>query len=226
MMHARLITRHGRDFVWLYSEEVRGSDATEATRRILTAFSTELAPFGLSLDDTVRTRLWARDRESRNLGSAERRRILSGQARAASSSYIAPGHFASGGSVALELLALKSSRASPKVCREFDPPKVPVRYIIYDAVAFLSGVTIVRPTLVEQAEAIVRSITDSLREAGSAWDKVVEAGFYLHRSESIERLRSCFGSLVQADIPLQEYVMVDGYSAEDKLIEIEVTAII
>lgn len=211
--------------MWLYSEGVGGSDATEATRRILTTFSTGLAPFGLTLDDAVRTRLWARDRESRDLGSAERRRILSGQARAASSSYIAPDHFASGGPVALELLALKPPPASPKVCREFEPPRVPVRYVIYGAVVFLSGVTAVLPTLTEQVEAIVRSITDSLREAGSAWNKVAEAGFYLRRRESVERLRACFGDLVQADIPLREYVTVDGYSTEGKLIEIEVTAL-
>jgi enamine deaminase RidA (YjgF/YER057c/UK114 family) len=225
MRHGRLILRQGREFVWLYAEGPARPDATEATRQTLAAFSGKLEAFGLSLDDTVRTRLWARDRRSRDLGSAERRRILSGPARSASSSYIAPERFGSQQCIALELLALKASSA-PKICREFDPPKVPVRYIVYDAMLFLSGVTAVLPTLAEQTEAIVHSMDESLREAGSAWSKVVEAGFYLHRSQSVDRLRQLFGGMVKAEIPCMEYVSVDGYSAEGKLIEIEVTALL
>lgn len=41
---------------------------------------------GLSLNNAVRTRLWGTDRESRNQGSNERVRVLSGKARSVSSS--------------------------------------------------------------------------------------------------------------------------------------------
>ncbi|MEK6602071.1 MAG: RidA family protein, partial [Candidatus Binatota bacterium] len=180
---------------------------------------------GLSLENTVRTRLWGRDRQSRNLGSDQRIRVLSGKARSASSSYIAPGHFDSEARVGLDLLAMRPSRPGlEKTLKEYDPPIVPLRYLIYDSVVFLSGVTAVLPTLVHQMADIIYRITDSLRDAGSSWDKAVKVAFFLHRSQKPEALKEFFRNHVRSEIPQMEYGFVDGYSAEGKLIEIEVTA--
>jgi enamine deaminase RidA (YjgF/YER057c/UK114 family) len=151
---------------------------------------------------------------------------LSGKARSASSSYIAPDHFDSDASVALDLLAMRPSQAgTEKILKEYDPPIVPLRYLVYDSVVVLSGVTAVLPTLEEQMADILPRIASSLADAGSSWHRAVKVSFYLHRSQRVENLRTLFRKTVAADIPQMEYSFVDGYSAEGKLIEIETTAI-
>lgn len=215
----------GREFVALSCEGKAGPTAKEQTQDIFRRFDEELRSTGLSLEDTVRTRLWARDRQSRNLASGERVVVLTGKARSASSSYIAPGRFDSDARVALDLLAMKPSRPGlEKTLKEYDLPIVPLRYLIYDSVVFLSGVTAVLPTLVYQMADIIPRITDSLRDARSSWDKAVKVSFFLHRSQKLESLKEFFRKHVRAEIPQMEYGFVDGYSAEGKLIEIEVTA--
>ena len=96
---------------------------------------------GFSLENTVRTRLWGRDRESRDLGSEQRVKILSGKARSASSSYIAPDHFDSSSNVSIDLVAMRPvGPEADKILKEYDPPVVPLRYLVYDSIVFLSGV--------------------------------------------------------------------------------------
>lgn len=216
----------GKEFVELCSEAKSGATATEQARQIFQRFDRELRTLGLSLDNTVRTRLWGRDRESRNLGSNERVKVLSGKARSASSSYIAPDHFDSNASIALDLLAMRPSRAGgEKILKEYDPPITPLRYLVYDSVVFLSGVTAVLPTLEDQMADIFPRVSSSLADAGSSWDWVVQVSCYLHRSQKVETIRTLFQKTVPAGIPRMEYSFVDGYSAEGKLIEIETTAI-
>ncbi len=215
----------GREFVALSCEGKAGLTPTEEAQEIFSRFDEELRAMGLSLENTVRTRLWGRDRESRNLGSNERVKVLSGKARSASSSYIAPRHFDSGACVALDLLAMSPSRrGDEKTLKEYDPPIVPLRYLIYDSVVFLSGVTAVLPTLGDQLADILPRISGSLNDAGSSWNKAVKVSFFLHRSQKLENLKGLFGKTVTAQSPQMEYAFVDGYSAEGKLIEIEVTA--
>ncbi|SRR5213594_493232 len=224
-MTKRIFSWLGREFVELSSEAGSGATATEEAREIFRRFDEELRAIGLSLDHTVRTRLWGRDRGSRDLASAERVRILSGKARSVSSSYIAPVHFDSDARVALDLLAMRPSQAgADKVLREYEPPIVPLRYLIYDSVVFLSGVTAVLPTLEDQLADILPRISSSLADAGTSWNQVVRVSFYLHRSQKLETLRALFRKAVAVQIPQMEYSFVDGYSAAGKLIEIETTA--
>ena len=117
----------------------------------------------------MRSRLWGRDRQSRDLGSVERVKILSGKARSASSSYIAPPHFDSAASIALDLIAMRPTvPAAQKRVVEYEPPIAPIRFLVYDSVVVLSGVTTVLPTLAEQFDNIFPRITGSLADAGSA----------------------------------------------------------
>ncbi len=215
----------GREFVALSGEGKAGPTAKEQTQDIFRRFEEELRSLGLSLNNTVRTRLWAKDRQSRNLGSGERVVVLAGKARSASSSYIAPGHFDSDARVALDLLAMRPSRPGlEKILKEYEPPMIPLRYLIYDSVVFLSGVTAILPTLDNQLADILPRIGGSLKDAGSSWDKAVKASFFLHRSQKLDILRELFKKYVSIQIPQMEYGLVDGYSAEGKLIEIEVAA--
>ena len=107
---------------------------------------------------------------------------------------------------------------------EYDPPIVPIRFLVYEHFVVLSGVTAVLPTLEEQLANILPRIAGSLKDGGSSWEKVERVSFYLHRSQTIEALKDLFTGHVKAVIPQLEYVFVDGYSAPGKLCEIEVTA--
>ena len=215
----------GREFVVLSCEGTASLTPTEEAREIFHRLDHELKRWGLSLEETVRTRLWARDRECRNVASEERFKVLRGKARSASSSYIAPGHFESDARIAVELLAMRPARPGlEKLLKEYEPPIIPLRYLIYDSVVFLSGVTAVLPTLADQVADILAHISGSLTDARSSWDKVVWVSFFLHRSQKLEALKELFQKTVRAEASRMEYAFVDGYSGEGKLIEIEVTA--
>ena len=224
-MRKKIFSWLGREFIELSGEAKPVVNATVEAQELFTQFNEELKPHGLSLDHTVRSRLWGRDRESRDLGSNERVKILSGKARSASSSYIAPGHFDSSAKIAIDLLAMHPT-ASTKKKRvvEYEPPIVPIRFLVYDSVVVLSGVTTVLPTLEEQLNNIIPRITGSLMDGGSSWDRVARVSFYLHRSQTLENLKALFARQVTAKIPQMEYCFVDGYSSEGKFCEVEVTA--
>ena len=224
-MRKRIFSWLDREFVEVLGEAKPGASAATESQELFHRINQELKPHGLSLDNVVRSRLWGRDRESRNQGSDERVKILSGKARSASSSYIAPGHFDSDAKVAVDLLAMKPSRQDmQKRIVEYDPPIVPIRFLVYDSVVVLSGVTTVLPTLEEQLDNILPRITGSLKDGGSSWDRVARVSFYLHSSQTIEKLNDLFENRVKAPIAQKEYCFVDGYSSAGKLCEIEVTA--
>ena len=224
-MRKRIFTWLGKEFIELSGEAKAAANATLEAQELFQRFDQELKAHGLSLDNTVRSRLWGRDRQSRDLGSTERVKILSGKARSASSSYIAPGHFDSGAKVALDLLAMRPSQTSAaKRIVEYEPAIVPIRFLVYDSVVVLSGVTTVLPTLAGQFDNIFPRIAGSLKDAGSSWEKVARVSFYLHRSQTLENLKTLFARHVTAQVPQLEYCFVDGYSSEGKFCEVEVTA--
>ena len=224
-MHKRIFTWLGKEFVELSGEAKSAANATLEAQELFQRFDRELKSHGLSLDNTVRSRLWGRDRHSRDLGSVERVKILSGKARSASSSYIKPEHFDSAANIALDLLAMRPSTANAeKRVVEYEPPIAPIRFLVYDSVVVLSGVTTVLPTLAEQFDNIFPRISQSLADAGSAWGKVTRVSFYVHRSQSLDNLKTLFSRHVSAKIPQLEYCFVDGYSSEGKFCEVEVTA--
>ena len=224
-MRKKFLTWLGKDFIELSGEAKPGASASNEASELFRRFDQELKTHKLSLDNVVRTRLWGRDRESRNLGSDERVKVLSGQARSASSSYIAPDHFDSDAKIAVDLLAVKPSRQNMrKRIVEYDPPIVPIRFLVYDSVVMLSGVTTVLPTLEEQLNNILPRITGSLKDSRSSWERVARISFYLHRSQTIDNLNRLFNERIKASTAQREYCFVDGYSSVGKLCEVEVTA--
>lgn len=224
-MRKNIFTWLGKEFIELSGEAKPAASAGDEAREIFGRFDQELRAHGLSLDNTVRSRLWGRDRQSRDLGSEQRVKILTGKARSASSSYIAPGHFDSPAKVAVDLIAMRpAEQSAAKRIVEYDPPIVPIRFLTYEGVVVLSGVTTVLPTLEAQFDNILPRIQGSLSDAGSSWDKVARVSFYLHRSQTIAHLKDLFQRHVKADLPQKEYCFVDGYSSEGKFCEVEVTA--
>ncbi len=212
----------GREFVAVSCEGAAGVPADQGMDGILDRIGEGIGKLGLSLDDTVRTRLWARDRESRNLGSQARSKRMNGSARSSSSSYIASGHLDSDANVALDFIAMRSGGGKELV--EYDPPIVPLRYLDLEGLVFLSGVTSTSGDLAEQVTEVCGLIGESLEHAGVSWEQAVLVSFFLHQAENPAVLRAAFEGAVGSSPARTECSFVDGYSAQGKLIEIEVTA--
>jgi enamine deaminase RidA (YjgF/YER057c/UK114 family) len=224
-MRLRIFPWLGREYVRLWGEGQPGLGTADATRELLGRFAVELAPHGLSLDDTVRTRLFAPDRAARDAGSAARREVLSNRARSVSSGLIAPAVIDSGAAVALELILLRPRQAgAQKLLREYDPPRTPLRYLVLDSLFFASGATMPGATLAEQVADTLAEHGESLAMAGLSWEKAVLISCFLHRGESVDALRQALRQAAPvADVPL-EYELVEGFAGEGRLVEIEVTA--
>jgi enamine deaminase RidA (YjgF/YER057c/UK114 family) len=213
----------GHEFMALSAEAPRGLGPGDGLRALLERFDAELRSGALSLDDTIRTRLWARDREGRDEASRMRVEILSGKRRSASSSFICPPRFESDATVALDLLAMRPS-GSAKSLREYEPPIAPLRYLVWDDLVVLSGVTSEREGLSAQLEQILPAIGGSLAAAGVEWRQVVNVDCFVHRSVSSDPVDAALRSVLGTAQPRVSYAAVDGYSHPAKLCEIEVTA--
>jgi enamine deaminase RidA (YjgF/YER057c/UK114 family) len=226
-MRKRLEHWLGKQFVYLSAESTTGLAPAEGLRQLYGQFDQELAAVGLSLDNTVRTRLWARDRAGRDAGSKVRTEVLSGKRRSASSSYFSPSHFSGEGTVALDLVALRpSNSAEEKMLREYEPRAVPLRYLVWDTVVVLSGVTAPEPpTLATQLDDILPRINASLQDAGVGWEQVVNVDWFVHRSLTRDEVEEQMRRVIPASVPRRGYELVDGYSAPGKFVEMEVTAL-
>jgi len=179
---------------------------------------------GLSLNDVVRTRMFARDMDAWLAGNQERRRILDGKARSVSSSHIWTGRLTTKGRIALDLLAMyPPADGKPKIMREYEPAVFPLRWMKYGGLLFLSGVTdMTHPTFDEQFPTIIERITGSLADAGATWNDVKRASFLLHHDESLATLRGRFSAVVKTPIPSMDYSFVG--TRQGKRLEVEVTA--
>jgi enamine deaminase RidA (YjgF/YER057c/UK114 family) len=220
----RVFEWHGQEFVALSDEARSGGSAHDQTRDIFERMDLELRREEVSLIGTVRTRLWARDADARNRGSRARIEMLANDARSASSSYIDPSHFETNAAIAVDLIAMKPASGLVKAVTEYDPPVVPPRFAVYGPLVYLSGVTSTLGTLAEQAGEILGLIGGSLEAAGSSWAQATKVSFYLQREETEAEMAKLFTDTVNAPNAELEYAFVEGYSAPDKRVEIEVTA--
>jgi enamine deaminase RidA (YjgF/YER057c/UK114 family) len=215
------------EFVRVYGEGRVGLAVPEATRELLGRIGAELATHGLSLDDVVRTRLFARDRAGRDQGSAARREIMSNRARSSSTGVFAPAVFNSDAPVAVEVLAMRPRQAgAQKRLQEYDPPRTPLRYLVLESIFFGSGETGPGATLDEQVAAVMGEHGESLAHAGTSWERAVLISCCLQRSQSPAALRQALQRAAPvAAVPL-ECELVEGFAGEGRLVEIEVTALV
>ena len=215
----------GREWVRLSGEGRPGLGAADATRELLGRFAVELGPHGLSLDGTVRTRLFARDSEGRDEGSAARREGLGQGGRSASSGLIAPRVIDSDAAVALELILLRPCGAgASKRLQEYEPPRTPLRYLVLDGLLLASGVTHAGTTLAEQVAGTMAEHGETLAMAGLSWESAVLISCFLHHGQAVGALKEALQTAAPvAGVPL-EYELVEGFAGERRLIEIEMTA--
>ena len=124
--------------------------------------------------------------------------------------------------MALDFLAMRSGGEKKLV--EYEPPIVPLRYLGVESLVFLSGVTTTTGDLPAQVGEICGLIGGSLAHAGVSWEQVVLVSFFLHHAEDPGVLKAAFEQAVEPRPGRTECAFVEGYSAQGKLIEIEVTA--
>lgn len=86
---------------------------------------------------------------------------------------------------------------------------------------FLSGITDTQGGFEVQLETVIGLIGQSLSAAGTSWDAILDVKAYVHRAIP---WRHAFGA-VGAHFPCEIWMTsVEGYSAPEKRLEIEVTA--
>ena len=224
-MKTSILTWLGSEFVQISCEARDGKTAAEQGSDVFAQARAALASRGLTLGDTIRSRVFGVDRPARDAVSQARFAALHGKDRAASSSYIAPKRFSSEALVALDLIAIQPRPGIVKVIKEYVPPKAPICSVELGPLLILSGNTSQLPTLEAQLVTdILPRISGYLQEGRSDWGHVVNVDCYLHESQSPENLRDCFVAVAGALPARFEINFVEGFSSPDKLVEVEVTA--
>ena len=174
----------------------------------------------------MRTRVYGRTRDARNIVSAARGRAFSGQARAATSSFISPDHLDWYSDVALELWAMTApTEGVLRKVTEMEPVAAFIRHLVWGPLVFHAGMTNDQlPTLKEQCAEILPRAGARLKENGCDWHNVVRISFMLHTSEKPQSVLDIASTIVPAPLENAEIELVEGYSTPGKLVEIEVTA--
>ena len=223
-MRLKIFPWLGQEFVHLSGEGTGRGTVEDETRELFTRFAGRLEPFGLTLDHTVRTRMWVKDMDTWTAGVSERVKILKGPARSVSSSQVWPDRLGSKARISVDLMAMFPPKdGSRKVFKEYEPQTIVLRRMNWGRLLFLSGVTdMTHATFDEQFPVIIGRLTDTLADGGGSWDRVQRASFFLHHEEALQHLRDSFRKAVGAHIPSVDYTFVG--SRQGKRLEIELTA--
>ena len=216
----------GREFIEIVGAAKANSSVETVTAELFQKFADTLGPQGLSLDNTVRIRVFGRDRQARTDATLARSKILSGSRRAASSSFISPQWFDSAGAVGLEMLAMRPVRSSAQRHPvDFEPPRNYLCYLEYDSVLFYSGFTSEAATSEQQVSDVLLTLDDALTRAKTDWSKVVKLSLLLQRRANLDSVKRILAQANRLRLPEIEFTFVDGFAGEKYLIEIEATAL-
>jgi enamine deaminase RidA (YjgF/YER057c/UK114 family) len=225
-METNIFSWLGREFVEICGEARTGVPVESATAELFQKFANALTPLGLSLDNTVRIRVFGRDRQARTDATAERSKILSGSRRSACSSFFSQEWFNSAGASGLELLVMRPlSSAAVRKPVDFEPPRNYLRYLDYDSVLFFSGLTSEAATLEQQVSEVLTTLDGAFAKAKTDWSKVVKLSLLLQRGANIDSAQRILAQKNRLRAPEIEFTFVDGFAGEKYLIEIEATAL-
>ncbi|MBM4260723.1 MAG: hypothetical protein FJ143_12695 [Deltaproteobacteria bacterium] len=225
-METKIFTWLGREFVEIVGEAGLGGSTEQATAELFAKFDKSLQGLGLSLDNTVRIRVFGRDRQARTDATLARSKVLSRQRRAASSSFISQPWFDSAGSGGLELLALRPLNASSgRNPIDFALARNYLCYLEYDSVLFFSGFTSEAATLERQVKDVLGTLDDAFARAKTDWSKVAKLSMLVQRGHSIDTVKAVLAGAGPLSVPALEFTFVDGFAGEKYLIEIEATAL-
>jgi enamine deaminase RidA (YjgF/YER057c/UK114 family) len=219
------ITWAGHSLVSLYGEGTHGQTAAEQLADVFGRLEQQLKASGLSLENAVRHRLWTRDRQSREESNEIRPKLVSGDRRCATSSFISSDIFAGNGDVAVELIAQVPATTPHRRLVDFDPPRRYAHYIVQDGLLFLSGMAEEGATLDAQFDNAFREVVRAMTAENVAWDAVLSASMFIEKGQQqpawlLERFRAA----VPVTVPYVECTPVDGLATPSKHLEIEITA--
>ena len=225
-METKLFSWLGREFVEICGEARAGAPVESATAELFQDCTDVLTPLGLSLDNTVRIRVFGRDRQARTDATAARSKILSGSRRAASSSFISQEWFDSAGSGGLELLAMQPlSSSAQRHPVDFEPPRNYLCYLEFDSLLFFSGFTSEAATLERQVGEVLTTLDGAFAKANTDWSKVVKLSLLLQRGSNVDSVKQILAGADRLAVPEIEFTFVDGFAGEKYLVEIEATAV-
>jgi enamine deaminase RidA (YjgF/YER057c/UK114 family) len=225
IMETRIFSWLGREFVEICGEAQAGGSVESAMAELFEKFANALTPLGLSLDNTVRIRVFGRDRQGRTDATVGRSKILSGSRRAASSSFISQAWFDSAGAGGLELLAMQRLNSSAQRHPvDFEPARNYLCYLEYDSVLFFSGFTSDAVTLEQQVRDVLTTLDGAFAKAKTDWSKVVKLSLLLQRGSNVDSVRQVLSQANRLTAPEIEFTFVDGFAGEKYLLEIEATA--
>lgn len=201
-----------------------GASVADEARSAIEAALGLVSGAGFSSWRLVRSRLFARDADARRIASDLRVDMLEGELRAASSSYIDPARLPEESNVAVDLVAVRAPADARKIMREYDPPIAPPMFVSVGDMVYVSGCTDISDGFETQFANVRSNIGRNLSAAGASWNNVVGVSAFVSRKidadEAWRRLSALFPDLKNS-LSLSP---VDGYSAPEKLIEIETTA--
>ena len=225
IMETKIFSWLGREFVEICGESQAGVSVETAMTELFQNFADALTPLGLSLDNTVRIRVFGRDRQGRTDATQARSKILTGSRRAASSSFISQEWFDSAGAGGLELLAMRPlSSSAQRHPVDFEPPRNYLCYLEYDSVLFFSGFTSEAVTLDQQVRDVLITLDGAFAKAKTDWSKVVKLSLLLQRGSNIDSVKQILAQANRLTVPEIEFTFVDGFAGEKYLLEIEATA--
>ena len=225
-MEIRVFTWLGREFVEISAAAPASADSEISTTELFGRFNVALNGHGLSLDNTVRIRVYGRDRQARLEATRGRSKILSGNRRSASSSFISQQWFDSPGAAGLELLALRPGLAGPhREPVDFEPARNYLCYLKYDGLRFFSGFTSEATTLAQQVSDVLATLNEAVMRAETDWSKVKKLSLLLQRGSDLGQVRAELARANRLSVPEIEFSFVDGFAGEKYLVEIEATAL-
>ena len=118
----------GEEFVSLSWEGNGEGTIADEMRELFARFGDWLGRFGLTLDNTVRTRMFVRDIDTWHVAAAERAKCLMGGARSTSSSHVRPERLGPKLRFSIDLLAMHAPKTGErKILREYEPQTVVLR---------------------------------------------------------------------------------------------------
>jgi len=170
-----------------------------------------------------------RDQDARTLATAARAKVLTGNRKAASSSFISQQWFDSDATVGLELLAIKPMiSGAERRPVEFEPARNYLCYLRYDSVVFYSGYTSNADTLEDQVTEVLNAVSGARAISGALTQDFRKTGrlsVFLHRSQKLSVVKDLLSKVSWVDLGNVEFRLVDGFAGEKYLLEIEATAL-
>jgi enamine deaminase RidA (YjgF/YER057c/UK114 family) len=214
-----------RTLVSLYREGPIGFSPDEQLAEIIDSFRYELQGVGLSLENAVRHRLWTRSRAAREATNDIRAKLITGERRCATSSFIDSGRFCSAGEVAMDLLVQYPSAANRRRLVDFDPPRRYAHYLVQDGLVFVSGMAEEGASLDEQFDRAFYEVTRAMAMENILWTNVLAASLFIERGHDgpswlVER----FSRAAPLPVPYVDCEEVDALASPGKHLEIEITA--